>query len=440
MCSSDLSLLHDQALIALEGSISELTLVAAGFVTSARLFTGALRTEYRSGQALRLGTASRYVDPATGEITEGAVILPDPGVTAKAAASSGLASGGTSSGTSASARALGMVSALASATPTGLVFASDAFISLADPLPKAAGGVTVTASEAVFVVNPALLEGVQVSTQRFLVTPAASLDAGNEEQTLSDLTDTEAELPPITTPLGVLPGGFVVTPDTDSALVFGGTAGKGGAFGVGEDSLTLTFTVPVGSGVLRASATATGSPLPVAVTGSGTRTLTLAGTEAALSAYLADATGAVRYNGLANQTLTLTAARPATAKLGVMSSQATIGLYGASRSVSVVPVIASLPARLWVTANTASQVQFPGAVLGGAGTLRVTLALPQSLALGTGQGLSATPQSGDGITVLAGATARALTAVSLVILAAWLLNVGTRRRLPNVGATVRRSG
>ena len=38
------------------------------------------------------------------------------------------------------------------------------------------------------------------------------------------------------------------------------------------------------------------------------------------------------------------------------------------------------------------------------------------------------------------ATARALTAVSLVILAAWLLNVGTRRRLPNVGATVRRSG
>ena len=81
----------------------------------------------------------------------------------------------------------------------------------------------------------------------------------------------------------------------------------------------------------------------------------------------------MRYNGLANQTLTLTAARPATAKLGVMSSQATIGLYGASRSVSVVPVIASLPARLWVTANTASQVQFPGAVLEGAGTLRVSL-------------------------------------------------------------------
>ena len=42
---------------ALSQNLNELSLVAAGFVSSPRLFTGATRTEYRSGTALRLGTA-----------------------------------------------------------------------------------------------------------------------------------------------------------------------------------------------------------------------------------------------------------------------------------------------------------------------------------------------------------------------------------------------
>ncbi|NBS67277.1 MAG: hypothetical protein EBT33_23625, partial [Betaproteobacteria bacterium] len=236
---ANLSLLDSEALLALEGSISELTLVAAGFLTSARLFTGALRTEYRAGQPLRLGSAARYVDPVTGEITEGAVILPDDSVNDEAVAPQArvafamLASDepGASEGDldALAAEPMMAVRSFAAAAPAGLLFASDAFISLADPLPQAEGGITVTASEAVFVVDPALLEGVQVATQRFLVMPIEAIDAGNEEQTLSDLTDTEEELPPVITPVGVLPGGIIVTPDVDSALVFPG-AGDSGAF------------------------------------------------------------------------------------------------------------------------------------------------------------------------------------------------------------------
>ncbi|NBQ89657.1 MAG: hypothetical protein EBU07_19785, partial [Betaproteobacteria bacterium] len=284
---ANLSLLDSEALLALEGSISELTLVAAGFLTSARLFTGALRTEYRAGQPLRLGSAARYVDPVTGEITEGAVILPDDSVNDEAVAPQArvafamLASDepGASEGDldALAAEPMMAVRSFAAAAPAGLLFASDAFISLADPLPQAEGGITVTASEAVFVVDPALLEGVQVATQRFLVMPIEAIDAGNEEQTLSDLTDTEEELPPVITPVGVLPGGIIVTPDVDSALVFPG-AGDSGAFGAGDSALTLTLKVPVSAGVLRATATAANSAAPVLVTGSGTATLTLSGT------------------------------------------------------------------------------------------------------------------------------------------------------------------
>ncbi|MFM8554935.1 MAG: hypothetical protein ACKODG_01925, partial [Betaproteobacteria bacterium] len=392
---ANLSLLHSDAIVALEGSISELTLVAAGFVTSARLFTGASRTEYRAGQPLRLGSAARYVDPKTGEITEGAVIVSEPMDAADEPAADPPES------------AAPMMMRAFSAGPS-LVFASDAFISVADALPDTGSlTVSVTAREAVFVADPALLAGVEVATSRFLVTPADAMDAGNEEQTLSDLTDTETALPPITTPVGVLPGGLVVVPDVDSVLVFPGTtAGAKNAFGTGDGLLTLTLTVPANVGVLKAASPGTDAA-SVVITGSGTRSITLKGTEAALGTYLAGDN--IRYNGLAGQTLSITAVRASTAKLGEMSSVASIGLYGASLSNSVVPVIASLPARLWVTAHTSSQLQFPAASLQGEGLLRLTLAVPQFLVLAAGQGLAATPQSGDGVTVVAGSSARTLT-------------------------------
>ncbi|MEY4212044.1 MAG: hypothetical protein RL458_269, partial [Pseudomonadota bacterium] len=61
------------------------------------------------------------------------------------------------------------------------------------------------------------------------------------------------------------------------------------------------------------------------------------------------------------------------------------------------------------TAHTASLLQFPAAALQGAGVLRLSLTLPDSLTLASGEGLIAQAQSGDGVTVVAGATARAVT-------------------------------
>ena len=306
---------------------------------------------------------------------------------------------------SADAPVMSAFSLMAQAVPTGVVVASDAFISVADPLPvDAAGGLTLTASQAIFVADPALLQGAQVATQRFLVMPVEAMGQGSEDQTLADLTVTESALPPVITPVGVLPGGIVVTPDVDSPLVFAGPATGGGAFGQGQGRLTLTLSVPVGAGVLSASE----APAAVTIAGSGTSSLTLSGSEAALSAYLGQPAAQVFYKCAAAQALTLTASREAAGRVGVLSTQSTIGLYGASRSVSAAPVIVSLPARLWVTAHTDSLLQFPAAVLQGAGVLQLTLSLPDPLTLAPGEGLRAQPQPGDGVTVLPDSSARVL--------------------------------
>ncbi|MGI9210888.1 MAG: hypothetical protein ACR2HF_00260, partial [Methylococcaceae bacterium] len=67
----DLSLLASDALGALGQGLGGLTLFAAGFISSGRLFSGSQRTEYRSGSALRLAGTATAQPSGTAIIVDG---------------------------------------------------------------------------------------------------------------------------------------------------------------------------------------------------------------------------------------------------------------------------------------------------------------------------------------------------------------------------------
>ena len=411
----DLTLLRS-ALGAFDGVIGDLTLAAAGVITSSRLFTGTNRSDYRAGKGLRLGSALEFLDQ-DGEASEsGVVVLLEPEALTEAAPPARPVPGATVFA-SASLFSVGEegffgpmdFTAASAQAPAGLFLSSPRYIAIAGELPDTLTTAPLSIdTDGVLLVaeGVALPEGAQVTTERWLVADGASLQLGAEDigALVTDITTAEVAAPPIVrTAVGVLPGAVLVVPDMSSALVFPGADDGLGAFGNGSDHLTVTLSVAAEAGTLAADDRA-----GVTVTGSGSSLLTLAGTGAALSTFLADPLGLLRYTGQAAQTLAVSVLRIDPSSGLPLESRTAVGLYGASRAQSVVPVIGALPSRLWVTDASASPLTFAGAQFTGQGMLGLTLALPDAHVLDAGQGLSAQVQPGDGVTVLPGSTPQRL--------------------------------
>jgi hypothetical protein len=197
-----------------------------------------------------------------------------------------------------------------------------------------------------------------------------------------------------------------------------------GALGTGTDTTTQTRTVVLSlldaGGVASTTATLTATDLgssglsayvgafTTAVTSgdtSATASLALEGTESALSAYLANAAGKLKFNGANGQSYTLRVAvrqMNGTAVVSETMKLATVtaiqpAAEGAS-DTALAPAIASLPASLQITANEPSALAFTGATLDdGDANTNAALTLKLSVLAGTLTATSAMTTAGMGV-------------------------------------------
>ncbi len=353
---------------ALANNLDELSLLAAGFIGSPRLFTGATRTEYRSGAALRLaGSASQL--PAGAKVVEPTDLAATPAV-----------------------------AGLSAVLPTQhLVLRSDSTITLAGShLPRGAT-TTLQAAQGLFmsqaVANQASSLGQALQAPQILVMTPGALSAVDEQAALTLLNNALNAGPPplLANPTVALPGALPVTPSVASPLRM-----PANAFGSGSETLTVTLKL--------ASGQIGGTP-PTGISASGSvseRSFT--GQASALSNWFASAT-APTYLGAADQSLNITVTRSA------VSVQTALALYGSSAASSTAPSLAAVPQTVFITAGTASSLSLAGLQISGEGPLTLSATAP------TGGSLSAATATG----VSAGGSANALTFTGTAsALQAWL--------------------
>ena len=366
---------------ALANNLSELSLLAAGFIGSPRLFTGATRTEYRSGAALRLGTAS-------GQLPAGAAVMEPTDLSASPA-----------------------VPGLSAVLPTEhLILRSDSTITLAGSHLPRGTTTTLQAAQGLFmgqaVADQATSLGQALQAPQLVVLSDNALQILDEQQALALLSGSlSAGLAPVlANPTVVLPGALPITPGVASALRL-----SGNAFGTGSE--TITVTLKPGSGAisetLPGGVSAAGNP--------GERSYT--GQASALSTWFASAT-APSYTGAAGQSLAITVTR------GAVSVQTALALYGSSAASSAAPTMAAVPQTVFVTADSPSNLSLADVQITGEGVLTLSVTAP------AGSNLSAATATD----VTAGGSGHALTFTgTAAALQSWLDSANALRYTGHAG-------
>jgi hypothetical protein len=297
---------------ALAKNFDGLGLMAAGFISSPRLFTGASRTEYRSGGALRIGTASAQLP--------GAAVIEPTKLT------------GTPS-----------LSVLSAVLPTQqLILRSDSAITIAGSYLPRGGETTIQAAQGIFI-----SQAVSSEATRFAQVLQAPVLAVMEDSALVTLDESLAlaqlsgaasagSAPILPGPTLALPSNLPITPGSASALRL-----PAAAFGMGAENITVTLKVSDGA----ISETA---PSMVTVSGSATERGYTA-SASVLSSWFASA-DAPHYLGSGGQTLAMTVAR------GPVSVQTQLNLYDGSVVNSTVAPPINLPAQFTVLANNGEKI------------------------------------------------------------------------------------
>ncbi|MFM7568310.1 MAG: hypothetical protein ACKO8O_06385, partial [Betaproteobacteria bacterium] len=180
--------------------------------------------------------------------------------------------------------------------------------------------------------------------------------------------------PVAVSPTVTLPGSVSIgASGSNSAVVF-----PGAAFGTGTAIMSVKVSVDAGSiGYSAASAAfpisgraLTVSDLVASSSGTGRFTsVTFTGTATRLSQFFGSDPG-LNFNGSSATPLRVTVTNAARA-----STEAQVLAYSSTIQTASAPTIASAPDRVWITANTASDLRFDALALTGAGTISVRLSV-----------------------------------------------------------------
>jgi hypothetical protein len=207
---------------ALASNLDELSLLAAGFIGSPRLFTGASRTEYRSGAALRLGASAAQL-PAGAKVVEPTDLSTSPAVPS-----------------------------LSAVLPTQqLILRSDSTITLAGSYLPRGATTTLQAAQGLFMSQAVANQltslgqaGQAVQAPQLVVLSDSALQTLDEQQALALLSGalSAGPAPVLANPTVVLPGAMPVTPGVASSLRL-----SGNAFGTGSETITVNLKLVSGA-------------------------------------------------------------------------------------------------------------------------------------------------------------------------------------------------